>query len=139
MSDAPITFRAGCAGLAPADLAGFFEGWPDPPSPDRHLAMLEGSAEVVLALDGDRVVGFVTAISDGVLSAYIPLLEVRPAYRGRGIGRALVRRMLARLDHLYMVDLVCDPALARFYEPLGFARLAGMARRNRATLKSSTG
>ena len=34
--------------------------------------------------DAGRVVGFVTAISDGVLSAYIPLLEVLPEYQGAG-------------------------------------------------------
>lgn len=129
-----ITFRDGISGVTAEDLAGFFDGWPDPPSPAQHLALLRGSAHVVLALDGPAVVGFVTAISDGVLSAYIPLLEVRRAHRGRGIGRALVRRMLERLGHLYMVDLVCDPGLAPFYEPLGFTRLAGMARRNRGAL-----
>ncbi len=129
-----ITFRDGISGVTAEDLAGFFDGWPDPPSPAQHLALLRGSAHVVLARRGPAVVGFVTAISDGVLSAYIPLLEVRRAHRGRGIGRALVRRMLERLDHLYMVDLVCDPGLAPFYEPLGFTRLAGMARRNRGAL-----
>ena len=61
-----------------------------------------------LALDGDAVVGFVTAASDGVLSAFIPLLEVLPAYRDRGIGAELVRRLLGQLDDLYMVDLCCD-------------------------------
>ncbi len=130
----PVTLRDGIDGLRAADLDGFFEGWPQPPTPARHLDILRGSHAVVLAHDGPRVVGFVNAISDGVLAAYIPLLEVRPAYRGRGIGRALVRRMLQRLDHLYMIDLVCDAGLAPFYAPLGFVQLAGMARRNRGAL-----
>jgi hypothetical protein len=34
--------------------------------------------------------------------------------------------MLARLSTLYAVDLVSDPALVPYYEPLGLARLAGM-------------
>ena len=65
------------------------------------------------------VVGFVTAISDGVLSAYLPLLEVLPDFRGRGIGRELVKRMLERLEHCYMVDVVCDEGVLPFYEALG--------------------
>ncbi len=69
---------------------------------------------VVLAVDGVAVVGFITAISDGLLAAYVPLLEVRPEYRGRGIGSELVRRMVGRLEDLYMVDLVCDPELESF-------------------------
>ncbi len=27
-------------GVEPGDLVGFFEGWPAPPSPERHLALL---------------------------------------------------------------------------------------------------
>jgi len=34
--------------------------------------------------EGGRVLGFVTAISDGVLSAFIPLLEVLLSGRARG-------------------------------------------------------
>jgi len=105
--------------LRPEQLEGFFVGWPDPPTPRTHLRLLQGSAAVALALDGDRVVGFVTAVSDGVLSAYVPLLEVLPDRRGQGIGQELVRRLLHQLRDLYMVDLVCDPDLVPFYERFG--------------------
>jgi hypothetical protein len=50
------------------------------------LSLLAGSDHVVLAIDkasGD-VVGFITALSDGVLCAYISFLEVVPGYRQRG-------------------------------------------------------
>jgi len=115
-----------------ADLLGFFEGWPDPPSPATHREILRRSDLVVLAVEEEtgRVVGFVTAITDGVLAAYLPLLEVLPSYRGRGIGTELVRRMLSRLDGLYMADLLCDDDLVPFYERLGMFRVNGMARRN---------
>ncbi|MEX2536238.1 MAG: GNAT family N-acetyltransferase [Trueperaceae bacterium] len=106
-------------GLLADDLgAGYFERWPNPPDPGTHLQILHGSSQVVLAFDEDssKVVGFVTAISDGVLCAYVPLLEVLPAYRHRGIGSELLRRMLERLSCYYMVDLVCDPHRQSFYE-----------------------
>ena len=122
-------------GVEPEHLGGFFVGWPTPPSPQRHLEILRGSSHVVLARDGERVVGFVTAISDGVISAYIPLLEVLPEYQGRGIGAELVRRLLAELDGLYMVDLCCDEDVVGFYERLGLHRWdAGMGVRNRGAL-----
>ena len=61
-----------------------------------------------------------------MLSAYVPLLEVVPEYRGLGIGSELVRRMLERLEDFYMVDLLCDAELQRFYESLGMTPAAGM-------------
>lgn len=117
------------------DLIGFFVGWPSPPAPETHLRLLRGSDAVVLARDGEpghdgRVVGFITAITDGVLAAYIPLLEVLPEYQQRGIGGELVRQMLTRLADYYMVDLLCDADLQPFYERFGMRRASGMLARN---------
>ncbi|MBA2384787.1 MAG: GNAT family N-acetyltransferase [Actinobacteria bacterium] len=124
------------SGLRPEDLADFFVDWPLAPSPEQRLAILRGSDRVLLAREPDsgRVVGFVTAITDGVLSAYIPLLEVLPEYQGAGIGTELLRRLLDELSDLYMVDLVCDPELEGFYRRFGMIPLTGMALRNRAAL-----
>ncbi len=118
--------------ITPDKLQGFFVGWPHPPSPQTHLRILQQSYRIVLAIDDEtgQVVGCINAISDGVLSAYIPLLEVLPAYQCQGIGRELVRRMLEQLDDLYMVDLTCDPDLQEFYTSLGMCRATGMLRRN---------
>ena len=109
---------------------GFFVGWPEPPAPEAHLRILQGSSHVVLARDGERVVGFITAISDGVSAAYIPHLEVLPDYQGQGVGSELVRQMLARLRQLYMVDLVCDDDLEPFYARFGLRRYTAMILRN---------
>ncbi|MDQ3720386.1 MAG: GNAT family N-acetyltransferase [Actinomycetota bacterium] len=64
--------------------------------------MLRRSDQVVIARDTqvDSVVGFATALTDGLISAYITLLEVKPGYQRRGIGSELVRRMLSSLQPL---------------------------------------
>jgi ribosomal protein S18 acetylase RimI-like enzyme len=126
-----LVYSETVAGITPAHLHGFFVGWPNPPSPQTHLALLRQSSYVVLArLEPEGpVVGFVTAISDGVLSAYIPLLEVLPAYQRQGVGRELMQRMLAQLDAYYAVDLLCDPKLQPFYGRLGLTPATGMMRR----------
>lgn len=124
-------------GISPEQLRGFFVGWPNPPSPHTFRRLLAGSSNIALALDGNEVVGFITAISDGVLSAYIPLLEVKPEYQGRGIGRKLVTDMLEQLAGLYMVDLICDEKMRPFYERLGLKHGTGMLHRNYANQSGS--
>ena len=82
----------------PSSLAGgFFEGWSTPLTPSEHLLLLRRATHVVLAMEGSTVVGFGNALSDGILSAYIPLLEVVPSRRGQGIGSELIRHLLVDL------------------------------------------
>lgn len=128
----PVRYTDSLEGVTAEQLHGFFVGWPDPPSPEIHLKLLGGSWAVVLAVETDTecIVGFITAISDGVSAAYIPHLEVLPEYQGQGIGSELVRQMLAKLHDLYMVDLICDPDVQPFYERLGMRRYSGMILRN---------
>ena len=132
MGMAMITYTDSVEGVSPESRKGFFVGWANPPSPETHLAAMLHSDHVLLAIEDEtgRVAGFITAVSDGVLSAYIPLLEVLPEYKGVGIGKELARRMLARLDGLYMIDLLCDRGLEPFYAGLGMRPGFGMMIRN---------
>ena len=58
--------------------------------PPTHLKLLDNSSKVVLALDEqfNQIVGFITAISDGVLSAY----------KSKGNSKELNNGMLIRND-----------------------------------------
>ena len=127
-----IAYADSVESITAEDLQGFFVGWPNPPSPNAPLKLLTNSDQIVIAVDDEtgKVVGFITAISDGILCAYIPLLEVLPAYRRRGIGSELTRRMLQNLKCLYAVDLTCDHALRPFYERFGMQPSTGMMLRN---------
>ncbi|WP_145328883.1 GNAT family N-acetyltransferase [Paenibacillus xylanexedens] len=128
-----VVFRDTLAGINCDQLSGgFFDGWPNPPSTSTFLKLLEQSYAIELAVDEQtgNVVGFIQAISDGVLSAYIPLLEVLPKYKGQGIGTTLVKRMFQRLEGLYMIDLLCDPEIQTYYEKQGMQRSTGMAIRH---------
>jgi GNAT superfamily N-acetyltransferase len=102
-------------------LHGFFVGWPRRPSPAQHLAVLRGSYRSVVAIDDahGRVVGFMNMLSDGVLAAFIPWLEVLPGYQGEGIGDELMRRALDGADRFYSIDLVCDAELVPYYARFG--------------------
>ena len=127
-----ITYTDSLEGISASKLRGFFVGWPTPPTPDTHLKLLRSSYGVVLAIDEQtgQVIGFITAISDAVLSAYIPFLEVLPSYQGQGIGQELARLMLEKLSGIYMVDLQCDAESQAFYTRLGMQPASGMMLRN---------
>ncbi len=77
-----------------------------------------------------QVVGFITAITDGVLAAYIPFLEVLPTYRAKGVGKNLIKKMLVVLKDLYMIDLTCDKSLQPYYKQFGLKKSCGMMSRN---------
>ncbi len=127
-----IRYRDNLTGIAEEHLGGFFVGWRRPSTPAKHLDILRGSSAIMLAWDQEtqRVVGFINALTDGHLCAFIPLLEVLPEFRGRGIGSELVRRLLARLDGYYAVDVVCDEDVIPFYQRFGFFAGRSMMRRN---------
>ena len=119
-------------GIEASMLQGFFVGWPDPPSPERHLDILKASHGIELAIDTTtgQVVGFINVISDGCFSSYIPLLEVRPDHQGRGIARELIRRIVTRYGELYMLDLCCNDDIAPLYAAHGFHKVSGLVHRN---------
>jgi len=118
--------------LIDQDFKGFFEGWPNPPTGQKHIKILENSNCIWLAVNSNtgKVIGFINAISDKTLCAYIPLLEVLPEYRGQGIGSELVRLMLNTLNDYYMLDLTCDEKLASFYSRFNMLESKGMMIRN---------
>ncbi|RJG20448.1 GNAT family N-acetyltransferase [Paenibacillus thiaminolyticus] len=127
-----MIYKNSLDGITSDMLQGFFVDWPNPPAPDTHLRLLKQSSKVILAVDdtANQVVGFITAISDGILSAYIPLFEVLPAYKNKGIGKELVTRMLTELDDIYMIDLCCDDDLVPYYGKFGIMNTNGMILRN---------
>ncbi|MFN8447167.1 MAG: GNAT family N-acetyltransferase [Anaerolineae bacterium] len=129
-----ITYTDSLASITADHLrGGFFAGWSRTLTPETHLRTLHGADGIVLAIDDatGNVVGYVTMITDGVLSAFIPNIEVLAAYHGQGIGSELMRRMFDRLKAIPNIDLMCDPSVQPFYARFGMQPLGGMAIRKR--------
>ena len=127
-----IEYISSLEGIKEEQLQGFFEGWPNPPDENTFLKLLANSDEIVLAVDPSnmQVVGFINAITDKTLMAFIPLLEVLPTHQGKGIGGELVERMLGRLSGFYAIDLLCDRELQNYYKRFGMRPANGMVVRN---------
>ncbi len=97
-------------------------GWSGVRMEPAHLEILIRNArDAVVALDGERVVGFARALGDGVFNGYLSMLVVDEARRGEGIGRALVEHVMgSNLDMTWV--LRARPEVQGFYESIGFAR-----------------
>jgi ribosomal protein S18 acetylase RimI-like enzyme len=86
-----------------------------------HKALL-ASHSLISAWDDRKLVGLGNAISDGFLVVYYPHLLVLPDYKGRGIGKELMRRLMARYEGFHQHMLVADGRALDFYRKCGFER-----------------
>jgi GNAT superfamily N-acetyltransferase len=85
--------------------------------------LIRGSLVFVVAVDrSGRAVGMGRAISDGVSDAYVQDLFVLPGLRGRGIGGAILRRILeaCRERGIRWIALIAEGGSGEFYHRLGF-------------------
>lgn len=64
--------------------------WSSGHYPDKLVIAMRNYNTVYTAWDGDRLVGLVSVMDDGVMTAYIHYLLVDPEYQNLGIGRQLV-------------------------------------------------
>jgi ribosomal protein S18 acetylase RimI-like enzyme len=87
--------------------------------PERLARALRGSAKVVAAWDGDRLVGFCRLVGDGVSVAYVSLVVVHPDWQDRGLGTRLMESLLADREEDKFI-LEARSGAEPFYERLGF-------------------
>jgi len=83
---------------------------------------LESSWYAVSVYDGDQIVGMGRILSDGVLQALICDVIVLPAYQGHGIGKLMMKRLLASCEDqaIVMVHLFAAQDKASYYHQYGF-------------------
>lgn len=82
-------------------------------------AMVDGARWVLTAWHERELIGFARAISDGVSNAYVSAVAVRPDWQRRGVGRALMERLLAGREGVKFV-LRTSPEGEPLYRSLGF-------------------
>jgi ribosomal-protein-alanine N-acetyltransferase len=97
----------------------------------RHYVRDRDSA-VIIAREGRRLAGFaIMEFHDA--HAHLNLLAVRPGYRSRGVGTALMRWLesSARTAGIFDVHLelrATNDGARRFYEKLGYSKVGTRAR-----------
>ena len=80
--------------------------------------------DAVGAWDGERLVGFARALSDGHFHAYIEDVMVHPNYRRQGIADRLLRRLVDALADVDTLTLFCGADLVPLYERHNFRAFA---------------
>ncbi len=102
---------------------------------DKELAGLPGdyappNGRLFLADDGDEVVGCVALRKIGNRVGEMKRLYVRPAFRGRGLGRALTEKLIAEAKQIGYASLRLDTLPGKMdqavaiYRSLGFEEVA---------------
>lgn len=94
--------------------------WSSGNYPDKLKTAMENSHSVYTAWDGDKLVGLINSMSDGVMNVYIQYLLVNPHYQGTGIGKQLVLNMLERYKDYMRKSLIAYGTAAEFYKKCGF-------------------
>lgn len=75
---------------------------------DRTMRGIAASQRIVTAWDDTTLVGMARCVGDGETIVYVQDLLVLGAYRRKGIGTALLRRLLAPYADVHMTALTAD-------------------------------
>jgi GNAT superfamily N-acetyltransferase len=92
--------------------------WPERTA--SSLAAVLASAAAAGAWEGERLVGFARAVSDGAFRAFVEDVVVSAAHRRRGVASALVAALVDEVAGVDVVTTFCDEALVPLYEAAGF-------------------
>lgn len=88
--------------------------WPE--RNEKGIDQILNSSIAVGAWDGEQLVGFCRAISDGVYRAYIEDVVVLQSHRNQGIGKLLMNRLQKELKEIDIVSLFCSADLENYYQ-----------------------
>ena len=96
--------------------------WSSGHFPEKLVVAMQHFETVFTAWDGERLAGLICAMDDGVMTAYVHYLLVRPEYHHHGIGKHLVEMMKDFYkDYLRIVVVAYNEELD-FYESCGFKK-----------------
>ena len=92
--------------------------------PPEALATVFGNSMFTcFAYHNQALVAAGRALADGIDCAYIADIAVHPAHQGRGLGSAVVERLLALAEGHKKIILYANPGTEAFYARHGFLRM----------------
>ncbi len=96
--------------------------WSSGHFPDKLVVAMKNFDTVYSAWDGNKLVGMICVMDDGIMNAYVHYLLVDPNYHGKTIGRTLVNMIKEKYkEYMRIVVVACNDEL-HFYEACGFEK-----------------
>lgn len=96
--------------------------WSSGHYPEKLVIAMKNFETVYTAWDGSKLVGLICAMDDGVMTAYIHYLLVRPDYQHLGIGKKLVKKIKDNYKDYLRLVIVAYNDEEGFYESCGFEK-----------------
>lgn len=95
------------------------------PTVEETETVLARSLSGAAAFDGNEIIGMARCVGDGVLIVYIQDVIISENYRGQGIGKELILKLIADLETSCHPDctigLFAATGQASFYQRIGFS------------------
>lgn len=99
---------------------------------EKFRRIMENADRTVVAFAGARIVGFARALCDDCSNGYIGTVAVAEDFRGRGIGRELVERLIGDDENITWV-LRAGRGSGKFWEKMNFRRSETAMEKTRTT------
>lgn len=96
--------------------------WSSGHYPEKLVVAMKNFETVYSAWDGDKLVGMICAMDDGIMTAYVHYLLVNPKYHGMKIGRTLVNVVKQKYKDYLRISIIAYDDEAHFYENCSFTK-----------------
>ena len=94
--------------------------WSSGNYPEKLVIAMENSSSVFSAWNGEKLVGLINILDDGIMTAYAHYLLITPEYQHIGIGENLIKLVADKYkDYLRIILIAYDKEIG-FYEHCGF-------------------
>ena len=91
--------------------------------PDALATVFGNSMFTCFVYSGEMLVGAGRVLADGLDCAYIADVAVHPGHQGRGLGKAIIRKLVSLSEGHKKIILYANPGTEPFYRKLGFLRM----------------